>query len=287
MAFLAGRKVLQARPRDDVNTFGCEQCPGRVPELRASERDDDAIDRARARRRAEEGDLLREMRRERFEEARGLGGLEKLLAVPSGDAGSRCEVEPVSRAGHADVGQPALLLQLTRVEHGAVVGKGALLHPDHEDRVELQALGRVHGHERHLGRGHCFTVLALPVYLRAVQHNLLQVSLQRFLASAAHALGPAPHLLDVLPTRRPVRHREQVRVDANKLAAPLDQLGHRQRARLLFQRLEREPELHQPIPLFRRPQHLASVPCHTLLPFPRLALPLCAFPFRALLHRCA
>ncbi|MNX81717.1 hypothetical protein D3C86_1134120 [compost metagenome] len=50
-------------------------------------------------------------------------------------------------AGDAHVAQPALLLDLVGVIEGALVREEPLLHPDQEDHRELQALGRVQGHE--------------------------------------------------------------------------------------------------------------------------------------------
>ena len=53
--------------------------------------------------------------------------------------------------GDAHVGQPALLLQLGGLAQGPDVGEHPVLHAGQEHRRVLQALGRVQGHQRHLG----------------------------------------------------------------------------------------------------------------------------------------
>ena len=57
------------------------------------------------------------------------------------------EVEPVHGAGDADVGEPALLLELERVRRGSEVREHAVLQADQEHVGELEALGRVQRHE--------------------------------------------------------------------------------------------------------------------------------------------
>ena len=54
----------------------------------------------------------------------------------------------LARAGERDVAQAALLLHFIRLADAAQAGENALLAADDEHRRKLQALGRVHGHER-------------------------------------------------------------------------------------------------------------------------------------------
>ena len=58
------------------------------------------------------------------------------------------EPQPPFRPRDADVEEPALLLELLGVVHGARVREDALLQPREEDRGELEPLGRVERHER-------------------------------------------------------------------------------------------------------------------------------------------
>ena len=58
------------------------------------------------------------------------------------------EVQPLLGPGDADVGQPALLLQLARVAERAQVREDAVLQAGQEDDRELQALGGVQRHQR-------------------------------------------------------------------------------------------------------------------------------------------
>ncbi len=58
------------------------------------------------------------------------------------------DVEPLPGAGHADVGEAALLLQLGLVAQRARVREDAVLEPGEEHDRELQALGRVQRHQR-------------------------------------------------------------------------------------------------------------------------------------------
>ena len=57
------------------------------------------------------------------------------------------EVEPLPGPRDADVGEAALLLELVGLAERAQVGEHAVLHADEEHRRELEALGRVQGHE--------------------------------------------------------------------------------------------------------------------------------------------
>ena len=54
--------------------------------------------------------------------------------------------QPLASPRHADVRQPTLLLDAVLGDRPAV-GQDALLEPDQVDRAELQALGRVQGHQ--------------------------------------------------------------------------------------------------------------------------------------------
>src|ERR1700675_4026892 len=58
------------------------------------------------------------------------------------------EPQPLFRPCDADVKEPALLLELLGVVHGARVREDTLLQPGEEDRGELEPLGRVKRHER-------------------------------------------------------------------------------------------------------------------------------------------
>ena len=60
------------------------------------------------------------------------------------------EVEPLTSARQAHVGQAPLLLHLARVVERPRVREDALLEPADEDDVELQPLGRVQRDERDL-----------------------------------------------------------------------------------------------------------------------------------------
>ena len=57
--------------------------------------------------------------------------------------------EPPLGAGDADVGEPALLLELLLVVEGPAVREEALLEAGDEDDRELEALRRVKRDERH------------------------------------------------------------------------------------------------------------------------------------------
>ena len=84
--------------------------------------------------------------RDLLEEARGREGLR--LAVDRALARVR-QVELALRARDADVAGAALFLDLIGVHERARMREEALLHADHEDNGELEALGRVQRHERH------------------------------------------------------------------------------------------------------------------------------------------
>ena len=58
------------------------------------------------------------------------------------------EVEPLAGPGHADVREPALLLELGLVAERAHVREDAVLHAGEEHHRELQALRGVQGHQR-------------------------------------------------------------------------------------------------------------------------------------------
>ena len=58
------------------------------------------------------------------------------------------QVQPVARAREPDVGEAALLLHLPLIVERPRVREHALLQPGDEDRVELEALGRVHRDQR-------------------------------------------------------------------------------------------------------------------------------------------
>ncbi len=73
----------------------------------------------------------------------GLAGRAEQRAAPG-----VAEVEARPGAGDADVAEPAFLLQLAGVVERPGVGEHPVLHADHEHHRELQALGRVHRHER-------------------------------------------------------------------------------------------------------------------------------------------
>ena len=57
------------------------------------------------------------------------------------------QVEPLLRPGDPDVGQPPLLGQLLRIAHRPHVREHAVLPAGEEHHRELQALGRVQGHQ--------------------------------------------------------------------------------------------------------------------------------------------
>jgi hypothetical protein len=59
------------------------------------------------------------------------------------------QVEALARPRHRDVHQPALLLQAVALLRCVLVREQALLEAGDEDDVELQPLGRMHGHQLH------------------------------------------------------------------------------------------------------------------------------------------
>src|SRR5699024_6996159 len=74
-------------------------------------------------------------------------GRHELGLAPQGPHLGPGEEELLAGAGDAHVGQAPLLLELLRIAQGAVVGEGAVLHAGEEHDRELEALGRVQGHE--------------------------------------------------------------------------------------------------------------------------------------------
>src|ERR1019366_10109153 len=58
------------------------------------------------------------------------------------------EVQPFARAGHPDIAEPPLLLQLVGLAQALGVREDPLFHPGEEHDAELEALGRVQRHER-------------------------------------------------------------------------------------------------------------------------------------------
>ena len=71
-------------------------------------------------------------------------------------------------AGHGHIAQPALLLHLVAIAHGAISGKKPLLHAHHKYLGEFQALGGVHGHHGHA------VVAVHPAVQVGVQRDLIQ-----------------------------------------------------------------------------------------------------------------
>ena len=62
------------------------------------------------------------------------------------------QVQPLPRARHADVAQPALLFERRAGVERAAVREQPLFQPGDEDDREFQALGVVHGQQRHCAR---------------------------------------------------------------------------------------------------------------------------------------
>ena len=87
-------------------------------------------------------------------------------------AGTR-ENEVLARAGERDVAEAALLLHLVRLADAAQAGENTLLAADDEHRRKLQALGRVHGHERDAVHG---LVVVIEV---GIERDLVEESRER------------------------------------------------------------------------------------------------------------
>ena len=71
-----------------------------------------------------------------------------LRRAPRGARQRARQVQPRTRPGDADVGQPAFLGHLARIAERASVREDAFLHAGQEDDRELQPLRGVQGHER-------------------------------------------------------------------------------------------------------------------------------------------
>ena len=84
----------------------------------------------------------RDLREEARRRAEGARAVAPALERPG-------EGEPLHRARHADVAEPALLLDGALVPRRRRVGEDALLHADQVHDRELEALRRVAGHQRH------------------------------------------------------------------------------------------------------------------------------------------
>ena len=62
---------------------------------------------------------------------------------------SACVTNSFSRAGDADIGEPALFFQSTFVVDRALAGEQTFFHADQKHDGKLQALGRVQRHQLH------------------------------------------------------------------------------------------------------------------------------------------
>ena len=90
--------------------------------------------------------LLHRLERDLVQEAARLADAtlaEDLAAARPG------QVQPVLGPRHADVAEPALLLEALLVREAARVRQQPLLEPDQEHRLELEALGGVQRHQQH------------------------------------------------------------------------------------------------------------------------------------------
>ena len=130
-------------------------------------------------------DLLRQL----VEEARG----EVVLAPAEERARERVgQREPLHRARHADVAEAPLLLDALLLDR-ARVREDPLLHPDHEDRAELEALRVV---ERHQGDE---AALVADRVLVGDERDVLQEAGERRLLGLLPVLArDADELLEVL-----------------------------------------------------------------------------------------
>ena len=93
-----------------------------------------------------EHDPFAELRRDLFDEARD--DAVTRLSVEHAATGVR-EVEALPRARDRDIHQAPLFLQAAVVAHRVLVREQALLQARDEHAVELEALGRMHGHQLH------------------------------------------------------------------------------------------------------------------------------------------
>src|SRR3990172_9477421 len=91
------------------------------------------------------------------------------------------EGQGLLRAGDADVGQPALLLDVTLGE-ARVMRQQALLHAENEDMPELEALCRLQRHERDVVTGVVLAVFLEHADEGEPRHQVAQPRLVAFLA---------------------------------------------------------------------------------------------------------
>jgi len=162
-------------------------------------------------------------------------GARDLTAVVAaeGAAERSHQVELLLGAGHADVAEAALLLQLRRVAalQGAHVRQQPLLQPDDEDDRELQPLRRVEGDE---GRGIHGVIVLVDV---GDEGGVLQERGQGVLRLQLVVLGgDGAQLLHVLPALLAVGQPlallpEQVLAVARALDDRVQKLGEGSRLR--------------------------------------------------------
>ena len=101
------------------------------------------------------------------------------------------QVEPLARARDGDVHQPALLFQPLVFVQRVLVREQPFFQPADEDDVELQALGRMHGHQ--LQRVVAFAGLVLAGFERGMGEEGREVGRQfAFLADRLPSSATKP-----------------------------------------------------------------------------------------------
>ena len=210
---------------------------------------------------------LHEFLRHVDQEGRGLLVLEHARDHP---ATAAAEEQPPFGAGHADVEQPSLLLDVPRAATGVEVRQQAVLQSGDEDGRVLEALGAVQGHHRDAEVGvQAVRVADQGDVVQEVRQRTGRRLLVRLAGARAQGIvegrkrrgrNPGRHLFTAVPGLEVLRGRNEFaqvvqpllpllvalpveRVEAGRDDRPPDELGQRLLLRFLAERLDQAPEV--------------------------------------------